>query len=103
MVRVMDAPIGKKAQSTYTVDSDIPNRYIRCPECGEEIQMVPTLTDMITAIEDHFSIHREQAKTDLAIIQINEPLIRENLSAQVVIKAPELCETPKDATLIKLE
>ena len=99
----MDAPISKEPKSTYTVDSDNPNRCVRCPECGEEIQMVPTLTDMITAIEDHISIHREHSKTELGAAHIKAPCIRENLTEQVILRASELRETPKDSAWIHLE
>jgi hypothetical protein len=37
---------------------------IRCPECGEEILMIPTLRVMNVAIENHVCLHREQLRAD---------------------------------------
>ena len=103
MVIGMDAPIGKEPQLTNDAYNDNPNRCIRCPDCGEEIQMVPTLTDMIAAIEEHISIHREHSKTDSSNSYIKAPCIRENLTEQVILRAAELREMPKDSTWINLE
>ena len=103
LVRGMVAPINNNDQSANSTDEESINKFIRCPECGEQIQMVPSLTDMITAIEDHISIHREHAKSDLPVGQINAPCIREDLTEQVIIQAAALRETPKDSTWIKLE
>jgi len=80
------------------------NRYIRCPECGEQIQMVPVLSQMIQNIETHLETHREQSKTDLTVPQINELCIRDNLTEQVLQRAAENAEAPnKNSTWIKLE
>ncbi len=37
---------------------------IKCPECGEEILMIPTLRVMNSAIENHIHSHREELKDD---------------------------------------
>ncbi|MFB3888207.1 MAG: hypothetical protein ACE14S_01865 [Candidatus Bathyarchaeia archaeon] len=37
---------------------------IKCPECGEEILMIPTLRVMHKAIENHVHIHKEQLKAE---------------------------------------
>ena len=36
--------------------------FIRCPECGEEILLIPTLRVMNEAIENHVNLHKEQLK-----------------------------------------
>lgn len=33
--------------------------FIKCPDCDEEILMVPTLKKMSEAIENHVKIHKE--------------------------------------------
>jgi hypothetical protein len=38
--------------------------FVRCPECCEEILMIPTLRVMGEAIENHVCKHREALKTD---------------------------------------
>ncbi len=68
-------------------------RYIRCPDCGEEIMMVPVLAQMIEAIENHIVTHKEHGeypKRDLPIHQ--PPCIRENLTEQVLQRAAEISD-----------
>ena len=50
---------GKVESFMYGNESSGPNKYITCPHCGEQILMVPALSDMIQAIEDHLSTHKE--------------------------------------------
>ncbi len=38
--------------------------FVRCPECCEEILMIPTLRVMGEAIENHVCKHREALKAD---------------------------------------
>jgi len=67
------------------------NRYIRCPDCGEQIMMVPDVTQMIEAIENHISTHKvgEYPKHD-PIMHPKAPIIREDLTEQVLIRAAEI-------------
>jgi len=102
-VNWMDAYLNKEAQLNNSEDTDNINKFIKCPECGELIQMVPALSDMIAAIEDHISIHKENAKSNISTSPIKAPCIRENLTEQVIIQAAMLRETPKDSAWIKLE
>ncbi len=71
-------------------------RYIRCPDCGEEIAMVPVLSQMIEAIENHISTHRdhpaEYPKRDLAVAHPRTPEIEENLAEQVLTRAAEISD-----------
>ena len=38
--------------------------FIKCPDCNEEILMIPTLRVMHRAIENHVCKHKEALKTD---------------------------------------
>ena len=67
-------------------------RFIRCPDCGEQIQMVPVLSQMIEAIENHISTHKENTdypKHD-PIQHPKAPCIREGLTEQVLVRAAEI-------------
>ena len=71
-------------------------RCIRCPDCGEEIMMVPVLAQMIEAIENHISTHKEHGehslKSDLPFHRPKKPAIRENLTEQVLTRAAEISD-----------
>ncbi len=67
-------------------------KCIRCPECDEEILMVPTLGKMIEAIENHVSSHRRQAQTDVAMSRLKMPSIRISLTEQVLQQASEMTD-----------
>ena len=72
-------------------EDEAPHRHIRCPDCGEQILMVPDVTQMIEAIEDHISTHKagEYPKHD-PIAHPKTPFIREDLTEQVLIRAAEI-------------
>ena len=87
----MNAHVSKKTQESSSENA----RYIRCPDCGEEIMMVPVLGQMIEAIENHISTHKEPGihpKADLAIGHPKAPCIRENLTEQVLTRAAEISD-----------
>jgi predicted XRE-type DNA-binding protein len=70
-------------------------RYIRCPDCGEQIMMVPVLSQMIEAIENHISthkLHQDSLKPELGIEHPKEPSIEENLAEQVLQRAAEISD-----------
>ncbi len=71
-------------------------RCIRCPDCGEEIMMVPVLAQMIEAIENHISTHKEHGeqglKSELPLQRPKKPAIRENLTEQVLTRAAEISD-----------
>ncbi len=71
-------------------------KCIRCPDCGEEIMMVPVLSEMIEAIENHISTHkapRTQLNADLPLQQPIAPApLRESLTEQVLQRAAELSD-----------
>jgi len=78
----------------YGNETSGPNKYITCPHCGEQILMVPTLADMIQAIEDHLSTHKEGNYPKHDPIQHPKPAsISENLAEQVLMRAAEIGET----------
>jgi hypothetical protein len=58
--------------------------FIRCPECGEEILMIPTLRVMQEAIENHVQKHRELLKEDPIKQHQTVILIRLSLMGQVL-------------------
>jgi len=70
------------------------NRYIRCPDCGEQILMMPNLSEMIEAIENHLSTHDAQAKLNPIVHHLKEPVIEEALAEQVLLTAADMKETP---------
>lgn len=70
------------------------NRYIICPHCGEQIPMVPVLSDMIQAIENHLSTHKEGTYPKHDPIQHPKaPSLSEDLAEQVLMRAAEIGET----------
>ena len=86
-------PYNENLEQIYLRVVEEPNKnyskkgLIKCPECGEEILMIPTLRIMNNAIERHIHIHKEQLK--------NEPIkkhqtainIRLDLMSQVLKQA----------------
>jgi hypothetical protein len=70
-------------------------RCIRCPDCGEEIMMVPVLSQMIEAIENHISSHKphgDAPRSELPLLHPKAPEIRENLTEQVLQRAAEISD-----------
>jgi predicted RNA-binding Zn-ribbon protein involved in translation (DUF1610 family) len=60
--------------------------FIKCPECGEEILITPTLRKMNEAIENHVLLHKEERESNLLekyTIPIN---IRLALAKQILYK-----------------
>ncbi len=79
-------------------------KYIRCPECGEQIPMVPVLSEMIQNIESHLEIHKENERRDTTLPRVNELFIQDSLTEQVLQRAAESTEAPnKNSTWIRLE
>ena len=96
----MCANVGREPQESIPEKA----RCIRCPDCGEEIMMVPVLAQMIEAIENHIGSHKEhpdRLKRDLAIPHPGEPQIEENLAEQVLQRAAEISDAlSKNSTWI---
>lgn len=70
-------------------------RYITCPDCGEQIMMVPVLGQMIEAIENHISTHKPSPVNDATEIPMPHPQapnIEESLAEQVLTRAAEISD-----------
>jgi hypothetical protein len=113
----MNSFIPKQGDMTVTVSSmsahidqtpesspQTPNKYIRCPDCGEQILMMPNLSQMIESIENHLSTHEANAQLNPIVKHLREPVIEESLAEQALLTAAEVKETPnRNATWITLE
>lgn len=68
------------------------NRYIRCPDCGEQIMMVPVLADMIEAIEMHVATHEHTIphSNEAGLPHPKAPVLREELTEQVLMSAADI-------------
>ena len=64
--------------------------FIKCPECGEEILMIPTLRVMHSAIEKHVHVHKEQLKNNPIKEHQTAISIRLDLMSQVLQQACRL-------------
>lgn len=79
-----------KLRAIYQKVIELPNKnvakkgFIRCPECGEEILMIPTLRVMHEAIENHVHFHKEQLKADPIKQHQTAIFIRLSLMGQVL-------------------
>ena len=70
------------------------NKYITCPHCSEQIPMEPALSDMIKAIENHLSTHKEGRYPKHDPLQHpNSPSITEDLTVHVLVRAAEIGNT----------
>jgi len=76
-------------------------KYIRCPECGEAILMVPTLGEMITSIENHITSHRKHPHDDLTVAHLKRPIIQLDLAQQVLLQASDMLH-PSQKPLVSL-
>jgi hypothetical protein len=67
--------------------------FIKCPECGDEILMIPTLRTMNQAIENHVRIHKALLDDCPLERQKTAIQIRLDLAQQVLKQAsrPDLC------------
>jgi hypothetical protein len=74
-------------------------KCIRCPECGEEILMVPTLGEMIEVIENHVELHKKHPKKDVPFSHIKTPTIRIDLTQQVLVQASDMMDLPRKPSL----
>ena len=67
-------------ENINTSNQETPKKYIRCPECGEAILMVPTLNEMIASIENHIISHKTHPHADLKVPHLKAPAIQTRLS-----------------------
>lgn len=99
----MDLRANKLGSTVDAADTDNLNKFIRCPECGEEIQMTPSLDDMITVIEEHISLHKEHPKSELNVDRIKTPYTHNDLTVQTSTQTLMPRDAPKDSTWIHLK
>ena len=60
--------------------------FIKCPECGQEILITPTLRKMNEAIEHHVRLHKEKQESNL-LEKYTKPInIRLALAKQILYK-----------------
>ena len=65
-------------------DTPIKKGYIVCPECNQEILLVPTLRKMNEAIENHINKHRLEIEDNPLIKHIKPINIRLALARQTI-------------------
>ncbi len=85
----------EKSQENVTEQTQI--KYIRCPDCGEKIPMVPTLGEMIEAINHHVSTHKKLPNADLTVAHLKTPTICMELTKQVLQRASDIDADVPDA------
>jgi len=68
-------------------DSYLKKGFIKCPECGEEILMIPTLREMSTAIQNHVKTHKELLRDSPLLKQQTAMHVRLDLAQQVLQQA----------------
>ena len=79
-----------KLRTIYRKVVEEPNKnatnrgFIKCPDCGEEILMIPTLRVMHEAIERHVQKHKDQLKEDPIREHQTAIYIRFSLMTQVL-------------------
>jgi predicted RNA-binding Zn-ribbon protein involved in translation (DUF1610 family) len=60
--------------------------FIKCPECGEEILITPTLRKMNEVIENHVQLHKEERESNLLEKYAKPINIRLALAKQLLYK-----------------
>jgi hypothetical protein len=79
-----------KENINITSNQELPKKYIKCPECGEAILMVPTLGEMIASIENHIVSHKTHPHTDLKVPHLRAPAIQLDLAQQAILQASDI-------------
>jgi hypothetical protein len=72
---------------TEPSDRHLRKGFIKCPECGEEILMIPTLREISTAIENHVKTHKELLMDSPLLKQQTAMHVRLDLAQQVLQQA----------------
>jgi len=89
----------QKKNNKKIIDQQPAKKYIRCPQCGEEILMVPTLGEMIEVIENHVELHKKHPKNDVPFTHIKTPTIRIDLTQQVLLQASDTMDLSSKPSL----
>ena len=79
-----------KENVTETNNQELPKKYIKCPECGEAILMVPTLGEMIASIENHIISHKSHPHADMKVPHLKTPAIQLDLAQQAILQASDI-------------
>ena len=93
LVEIFYEENNEKLREMYTKVVSEPNlgpikkEIIKCPECSEEILMIPSLKAMNEAIENHVRAHKETLKTSPLMMHSKSMNIRLDLAQQVLLKA----------------
>ncbi len=90
-----------KERINETNNQQSSKKYIKCPECGEAILLVPTLGQMIASIENHIVSHRKHPHDDLTLAHLKKPDIQLDLAQQVLLQASDMT-TPSQKPFISL-
>lgn len=64
--------------------SQVEKEFIKCPECGEEILITPTLMKMNDIIENHVQLHRDELESNLLLKYAKPINIRLALAKQTL-------------------
>src|SRR5664280_2124558 len=79
-----------KDKNNKTINQQSPKKYIRCPECGEAILMVPSLDEMIASIDNHLTYHRKHPHNDLIVAHLKKPGLQLDLAQQALLQASDI-------------
>lgn len=94
IVKEINQSLTEMYQKVVTIanHNNIKKGFIKCPDCGEEILMIPTLKTMNQAIENHVKLHKETLKNNPLLEHQTAMHIRLDLAQQVLQLAgsPEL-------------
>jgi len=87
--QTLQTNIEEMYQKVVTQPNDNYNKrgYIKCPQCGDHILMIPTLKAMNQAIEYHVKIHKELLENQPLQRQKTAIHIRLDLAQQVLRNA----------------
>jgi hypothetical protein len=88
-----------KDNSTKPINQQSLKKFIRCPDCGEAILMVPSLDEMITSIDNHLTSHRKHSHNDLTVARLKKPALQLDLAQQALLKASDIMNPSQKPSL----
>ena len=88
-----------KDNSNETINQQSPKKYVRCPECGEAILMVPSLDEMIVSIDNHLTSHRKHPHNDLTVAHLKKPALQLDLAQQALVQATDIMNPSQKPSL----
>jgi hypothetical protein len=87
----IDASLSKE-ETKKSSQIGLYQKFIRCSDCGEEIRMIQSLSEMIEAIENHLTIHGKPSRNESAPVFKGKTALRQDLTDQVLQRAAEMTE-----------